>query len=241
MKILITNDDGIRSEGLRFLVEWARSKGDVFVVAPKEQQSAKAQSILLRDPFEIKESDAFSYLGIGAVSVDSTPADCIRYAVDKIGEKFDLVFSGINKGLNLGYDIAYSGTCGAAFEANYAGIPSLAFSAEPDGIADAAKYLEKTWEFVTSRKLFDRGMMFNVNIPKNARGIRITRQGGFYFRDHFVGDGDMFRACSYVAYNMPPEPSEEIDVDAVHLGFCSITPLTLDRTDKEIFEKIKNI
>lgn len=238
MKILITNDDGIKSEGLRHLVQWARKVGDVFVVAPKNEQSAKAQSINLREAFEVKESDEFSDLGIRSIAVDSTPADCIRYAIDKL-EKFDMVFSGINRGLNLGYDVAYSGTCGATFEANYSGVPAAAFSAEPDGLEKASKQLDAIWEFVTSHKLFEYGLMYNINIPKEPRGIRLTVQGGYYFRDHFIPDGDdMYRAKPYVAYKMPSEPSEHMDIDAIHLGFCSISPLVIDRTDKETLKKL---
>ena len=123
MKILLTNDDGIAGEGLRLLAEWSRTVGEILIVAPKAEQSAMGQSIVLRRPFEVKRSDLFDDLGIESYSLDSTPADCVRFATDRFGP-FDFVFSGMNRGLNLGFDIAYSGACGAAFEVNYAGILS---------------------------------------------------------------------------------------------------------------------
>lgn len=238
MKILVTNDDGIDARGIRALVKWAKNIGDVTVIAPKVEQSAKSQSILLREMYEIKDSDVFSDIGVKSMAVSSTPADCVRFAVDRIG-KFDVVFSGINNGLNLGFNIVYSGTCSAACEANYAGIPAVAFSTSPDNMEIAAESIDEIWNFITKGRLFDHCLMYNVNIPKNPRGIRITEQGGFYFKDHLVPvGGNMYMARSYVAYKMPDALREDVDIDAVHLGFISITPITLDKTDRRALKNI---
>ena len=115
MRILITNDDGIEGEGLRHLVNWARRLGEVVVAAPKVEQSAKSHTIEIHKSFEAKKVE---YLpGVTAYAVDSSPADCVRLLVLGLEEHFDLVLSGINRGLNVGCDIIYSGTVGAIFEA----------------------------------------------------------------------------------------------------------------------------
>ena len=240
MRILITNDDGIYGEGLSLLAEWSKKLGEVVVVAPKSEQSAKGQSIILGRPFEIKKSDAFDHLGIVSYSIDSTPADCVRVAADKLG-KFDMCFSGINRGLNLGCDVAYSGTCGAAFEANYADIPSVAFSAKSDSIEKAAENLDVIWNFISSNRLFDFCSMLNVNIPIEVNGIRLTEQGGIFYRDNFVPCGDdTYIAQTFSAYRPKEDPNEDVDTDAVFMGYISVSPLSIKRTDIKALEALKN-
>ena len=108
MKILITNDDGIDTLGIRLLAKWAKTLGEVTVVAPKVEQSAKSHAIELIKQIEIKKVPFMD--GVTAYSMDSTPADCVRYGVLGLKEKFDLVLSGVNKGVNVGVDVVYSGT-----------------------------------------------------------------------------------------------------------------------------------
>ena len=106
MKILVTNDDGIFTDGIIGLAKWAKKLGNVTVIAPKVEQSGKSHSITLGKPYEILKVDYPE--DIEAYSVDSTPADCVRFAYLGLNRKFDLVLSGINQGMNLGNDIAYS-------------------------------------------------------------------------------------------------------------------------------------
>ena len=129
MRILITNDDGIQAPCLLPLAQWATKFGEVTVVAPKVEQSAKSHGIEIRNAFEVKKVDFGP--GITAYSVDSTPADCVRFAVLGLQVQFDLVLSGINKGLNLGLDIMYSGTVSAILEADALCVPGIALSAPP--------------------------------------------------------------------------------------------------------------
>ena len=119
MRILITNDDGINAKGLLPLAQWAQRLGDVTVIAPKVEQSGKSHGIEIHKAFEVKKVDFAP--GIEAYSVDSTPADCVRIAILGMKKQFDLVISGINRGLNIGRDTIYSGTVGAIFEANALG------------------------------------------------------------------------------------------------------------------------
>ena len=238
MRILITNDDGIDSEGLHVLVNWGRKLGDVTVTAPKFEQSAKSQSIILRTPFEVKKSDVYADLGIDAYIVDSTPADCVRFAVDRLGG-FDLVFSGINRGLNMGYDVSYSGTCAAAFEANYAHIPAVAFSTVPEGYSHAEKALDAVWEYFEKNKLLSLCDIYNVNIPEDPRGIIITRQGGAYFRDHFDDCGnDMVITSTVVVAKKGDHDDLHFDTEAVFNGYISITPMKVSHTDFDVLNKL---
>ena len=127
MRILITNDDGYSAEGIRALALWATKLGEVTVIAPKVEQSGKSHAIDFTRPIEIKEVDEIP--GVRTVYVDSTPADCVRFAVLGRKEKFDLVISGINRGLNIGRDIIYSGTVAAVFEAAALGTKGTRLSA----------------------------------------------------------------------------------------------------------------
>lgn len=235
MRILITNDDGIRAESLRVLVEWAVKIGDVTVAAPKFEQSGKSHGIELHKSFEVKKSDIFGD-GVTAYAVDSTPADCVRFAVAQFG-KYDLVLSGINNGPNTGEDIVYSGTCGALFEAAILKMRGIAFSTDRNNHTEAAKLLDDVYSFINDRGLFGKCPILNVNIPVGPRGMLVTRQGGGYYRDRFIEtEKDMFRAEGYTVYEDNGDIS--LDTNAVSHGYISVTPMTTDRTDAAAFEAL---
>jgi len=235
MKILITNDDSIRSPVLPTLVRWAEKLGEVVTVVPKYQQSGKSHSIALRDPFEVRQVALAP--GLTACTVDSSPADCVRYAVLGMKEKFDLVISGINCGFNLGQDMIYSGTVAAIYEAAYLGIPAIALSTSLKSFDDAVAQLDPIWDFFTRHALLDKHNLYNVNVPLNPRGIRITRMGGPYFSDEFIHRGDGIYApkgiCVY-----EDRPGWEHDTDAAVHNYISISPLTLERTQLDVYNAL---
>lgn len=237
MKILITNDDGIAGEGLRRLVDWASKLGEVWVVAPKVEQSAKAHAIEIHKPFEAKET---VYPGAArAWAVDSTPADCVRFAILGLHERFDLVISGVNRGLNIGQDIMYSGTVSAVFEAGALGAKGLALSTDPESFDDAAAHLDSVWAFLTEKDLFGANALWNVNIPIGTTGeFRITRQGGPYYSDDFGPlPGDLYEPLGKPVW--ATRNDEHLDTDAVlHYRHISVTPLTIDRTARSVFESL---
>ena len=239
MRILITNDDGIEALGIRMLVEWAQTIGDVTVVAPKVEQSGKSHSIELIHPIEVLDrSDLY---GVEAYSVDSTPADCVRFGILGMKRKYDLVLSGINRGANLGKDIVYSGTVGAIFEAAALNHKALAFSTFPDTLEPAAKYLDTTYKFISDNDLMNINPIYNINIPANAVGAKITRQGESYFSDEFVSIGNnLYSQRGYYTPDKAPN-NTELDAVAVNHGYISITPMQNDRTQLQIFQKFKNI
>jgi len=236
MRIAITNDDGIHAEGLRLLVQWAKQIGEVVVYAPKTEQSGKSHGIELHRPLEVKPIDIG--LGVTAYTVDSTPADCVRFALLGRKEQFDLVISGVNKGLNIGQDIIYSGTVGAAFEAAALGTKAMAISTEPESFSGAEKHLDEVWRYICQRRLLERTNILNVNIPIEVTGgIRITRQGGPYYSDSFTPQGsDLYMPTGFSIYSDLGRP--HLDTDAALHGTISITPLTIDRTDTKVFEAL---
>ena len=235
MKILLTNDDGINAEGLRHLVNWAKTKGEVCVLAPKVQQSGKSQSIEIHNGYEVKKVDIFD--GVEAYSVDSTPADCVRIAVLGMKKKFDLVISGINCGPNLGGDIHYSGTVGACFEAAKSGFKAMAVSAPFKSFENAIKNLDRVYNEICNRAMFDFAEILNVNFPEKGDEILITRMGPAIYSDEFEfsedGNVSPHLVCLYKnTHNL------ELDTDATMTGHISITPLRCDLTNLAAYDII---
>lgn len=233
MKILLTNDDGINAEGLKHLVNWAKTKGEVYVFAPRTQQSAKSHSIAIHDAYEVKKVDIFD--GVEAYSVDSTPADCIRIATLGMKMEFDLVISGINCGFNLGGDIHYSGTVGACFEAAKAKMKAMAVSTAFESFDNAIKNMDKVYDEICRRKMFEHAEIINVNIPEQGDEILITRVGPAIYSDDFkfLEDGTV-QPCLVCLYN--GTRNLELDTDATMTGHISVTPLRVDSTDYTAYE-----
>ena len=235
MRILITNDDGIQGPGLEALTRWAQKLGEVTVCAPKYEQSAKSHAIEIHKPFEALQVD---YLpGITAYAVDSTPADCVRFAILGMHRQYDLVLSGINKGLNIGRDIMYSGTVSAIMEAACLNTKAIAFSTEPDSFDTAIRYLDSIYDLIQRNNLLQINDLYNVNIPLKVNGIRITRQGGPYFSDDFHPIGDhMHQPVGHSIY--VDHHDYGIDTDATLHNYISVTPLTLERTNLKVFDAL---
>ena len=239
MKICITNDDGIHSEGLLRLVTWAQRLGEVHVYAPKVEQSAKSHAVEIHRPFEAKCVEVPG--AVKAWAVDSTPADCVRLAVLGQHETFDLVISGVNRGLNIGQDIMYSGTCSAAMEAAGLGINALALSTEPQTFDEVFAQLDRVWAYISENDLYSKAKLWNVNVPLKTTGeVRITRQGGPYYSDDFhPEENDMYRPMGKDVF--APTEGSDFDTDCVLKHRCiSLTPLTTDRTDWHAFMLLKN-
>ncbi len=239
MRILITNDDGIEAQGIKLLVDWAKKLGEVTVVAPKLEQSGKSHGIELIRPIEVL--DRTSLYGVEAYSVDSTPADCVRFAILGLKRKYDLVLSGINKGANLGKDIVYSGTVGAIFEAIALDHKALALSTFPNTLEGAAKHLDMIYDFILKNKLLDINPIYNINIPENAKGVKITRQGRSYFSDEFVPIGNSL--YTQKGFYTPDSDQNDVELDAVAVNhdLVSITPMQNDRTEEAVYSKLKSI
>ena len=235
MKILITNDDGIQAPGLIPLAQWAQKYGEVTVIAPKFEQSGKSHGIEIHKAFSLEAVDLGP--GITAFALDSTPADCVRYAILGRKERFDLVISGINRGLNVGADIMYSGTVGAVCEAVNLGVKALALSTSPAYYHQAVRHLDEIYAFVRDNKLLEFNDFYNINIPADPGAIRITHQGGPYYSDEFTLENgmvtphgiDVFAACA----------DDSVDTDCVlRCGNISIMPLTNQQTDLAVYRAL---
>lgn len=239
MRILITNDDSISSPVLLPLAKWAKQFGEVTVVVPKQEQSGKSHCIEIHKAFEVVQI-AFEDPDIQAYTVDSSPADCVRYAIEGMHLEFDFVISGINRGLNLGIDMLYSGTVGAVFEAACFDIPAVALSTEPGGFDEAMAALDDIRDFFIRHDLMKRNSIYNVNIPIGSKGIRITRMGQRYFADDFLPqENNMFLPTGKSVWEDSGDYS--IDTNAVLTGYTSILPLTLNRTNMDVFNALKNL
>ncbi len=242
MKILMTNDDGIMAPALPMLIRWARTLGEVTCIAPKVEQSGMSQAIDFTRACEVKEVSIAP--DITALSMDSTPADCVRFGILGLHKTYDLVISGINRGLNLGHDIVYSGTVGAIFEGARLGHKGIAFSTDPDSLPRLSPWqLDRAWTFLQDHKLLQKSGLYNINFPSAAcpaRGICLTRQGGMYFSDGFQSLGNDM----YIQVGAPvPETGDDltVDIDAIRAGYISVTPLTETRTDWRAFDALKGL
>ena len=234
MRILVVNDDSISAPQLIPLVKWCQKLGEVTVVVPKIEQSGKSHGIEIRDPFMVHE---MMLEDIPVYAVESTPADCVRYAVIARGMKYDLVISGINRGLNVGADMMYSGTVAAICEAANLGIPAIALSTTPRYYERAVEHLDMVKDYFDAQKLMDFHSLYNVNIPAEPKGVKITHQGGPYYSDDFeLREDGMCVPNGVCVYK--PTGDLTVDTDAVVEGYVSITPLTINMTDMNLFRKL---
>lgn len=228
--ILITNDDGIHSDGLKRLTETASAFGRVWVIAPDGQRSAASHSITVRHPIDLFPCD-FPVKGVRAFTCSGTPADCARIGILYLmPARPDILLSGINYGYNMASDIQYSGTVGAAFEAACHGVPAIAFSegtGEDHSLTDLK--LPEILRMLIDRKL-PAGQVYNVNFPQcgpdECKGIlenRTVSRGalyrGRYREEEKLPDGGI-RLCVDGIYN--EECEEGTDFRALIDRFISI-------------------
>jgi 5'-nucleotidase len=228
---LITNDDGIHAPGLRALVESLKDLAAITVVAPSHERSAAAQSLTLRQPIYCDE------VAPGEYSIEGTPADAMIVAFHTLlKEKPDLVVSGINRGGNMGENIYYSGTVGAAMEAAINRVPALAVSVSHRGrdfdFAPAALFTRRLAPVVLKEGL-PPGVLLNVNVPQPWNGeVRFTRQSKKITRTLLKPGTDPRGRNYYWLHEQQLVEGIEPDTDmaAVRDGAISITPLELDHT-----------
>ena len=228
-KILITNDDGIDSDGLIRLVKVAMEFGEVWVVAPHSQRSAMSHSITLRHSIEAWEVD-FPVPGIRAYACDGTPADCVRIGVlNIVPEKPDHVFSGINYGYNVGSDLQYSATAGAAFEASFQKIHTIAFSEDADEMHEVTdEYIKDIMGDLLDKPL-EINQIWNVNFPscrlKDCKGIlkgRTVSTDEFY-KDRYLEKKVSSGKISYMVEGIRNyEASQGTDLRAILENYVSI-------------------
>lgn len=235
--ILLTNDDGIHAEGLRFLRVAAEKVGDARIVAPESEQSAVGHSITLYYPIRAHEiTKNGSFYGYG---ISGTPADSVKLGLHSLLPRPpDLVMSGINNGANLGINVLYSGTVSAATEAAILGIPAMAVSVDrkkDPPFEWVLPHVEVIARWIIKHGL-PHGVALNVNVPaippEKVRGYKVTRQGLSKVRESFDERKDPRGDRYYWLAGEPTaeETAEGMDVTAVRAGYVSITPLFYDLT-----------
>lgn len=254
-EILITNDDGFESEGLRALKEALSPLGRVTIVAPTINKSACGHSLTLSRPLRFIEiDDDFFKLD------DGTPSDCIYLALHALYDekrKPDLIISGINKGSNMGEDITYSGTAAGAMEAAIHKVPSFSISQvcknKCQNIDDLGFELAKKTAYEIAKKILEEKFplgdrkFLNINIPpislEECKGYKITRSGyRVYGNDahlHRNPRGEEYYWLGLHPLEWIPKEDRMCDLEAIHQGYISITPIHLDLTSYKDIENLK--
>ena len=250
MNILVTNDDGIDSEGLRSLSHSFKELGEVYIVAPDRERSAVGLAITLERPLRVERVDGRTF------SVNGTPADCVTLAIHRLVDSPpDLIVSGINNGQNLGYDIYHSGTVGAAVVGTMFGIPSMAVSIASNGFGGkhqnavcydtAAQIALKLARIVSEREL-PGGTLLNINVPNvpqsEIQGIEVTEHCSATYdieiqnrldprgKEYYWVGGEFQGNCD----------RSQTDLGALLRCKVSVTPLRLDLTDYSMIKELSD-
>ncbi len=229
-RILITNDDGIFSQGIRLLASSLSELAEVVVVAPDREQSATGHALTLSRPLRMQKVEENWY------AVDGTPTDCVNLGVLSLlkDRPPDLVCSGINFGLNLGDDVTYSGTVSATFEGTLLGIPSVAFSqevAEGFSFAPAAEFARTLVEILLTEEL-PEDLLLNVNVPAGPiQGVSFAKLGRRVYKQSVIEKLDpRGRKYYWIAGTPQWKRAAGTDFEAISSGRISVTPLHLDLT-----------
>ncbi|HSO41912.1 MAG TPA: 5'/3'-nucleotidase SurE [Rhodospirillales bacterium] len=246
-RVLLANDDGIQAPGLRLLERILRKEArEVWVIAPETEQSAASHSLTMRRPLYVRK------VGRRRYTVDGTPTDCILLAIHQVMKQTppDVVISGINRGGNLGEDATYSGTVAAAREGTMLGFPSLALSQlYAEGCPVYWETAERWTPDVLRRLLaasWPPAVLININFPAvpagEVRGIEITRQGRRTIGGSMVtGEDPRGERYFWIGGGRREDRGREgSDLEAIHRGAISISPLSLELTHEPTVAALKD-
>jgi len=245
--ILITNDDGIASPGIKALVDAVKHLGKVVVVAPDKPQSGMGHAITIGHPLRMHPKNLFD--GIEAYECSGTPVDCVKLAVDKVlHRKPDICLSGVNHGANHSINVIYSGTMSAALEASIESIPSVGFSLLDYSIdadfSGAKKYAAILVEHLLKRK-YDKHLCLNVNIPavdeKLLKGLKVCRQAYAKYEEKFDERNDPHGKKYYWLTGdfVNFDKGRDTDVWALKNNYVSVVPVQFDLTHYKLKEKLE--
>jgi 5'-nucleotidase len=241
-RILVTNDDGVHSEGIRVLAAALAPFGDVITVAPIQEASAIGHALTLRHPLRIDT------VGPNVYAVDGTPTDCVNLAITHVLKgKPDLIVSGINKGWNLGDDVTYSGTVSGALEGALLEIASIAVSTQR--VKDECEFSPSAAAAaIVAQAVLERGLpkftLLNINTPKGPnKGFRVTVQAK---RNHVTTVSERMDPRHKPYYWIEEgenewEPHDRSDYQAVRDGYISITPLQPDMTAYDALQFVEGL
>lgn len=248
MRIIVTNDDGIRAAGLWALASELSKIAEVVVVAPDRDQSGTGTSVTLRQPLRMTSIEA-PLEKVSAYSVEGTPADSVILAINSVlkGRKVNFVVSGVNEGPNLGDDVFISGTVGAALQGYLYGIPSMALSIAGFGALrfEIAARLARILVSAVTMGGFNHRLLLNINLPNSGlqelKGIEVTRLGERRYNDRIESGYDGKRDYHWIMrgkseWHIVPGT----DIWALEQNMVSITPLPIgeNATRRELFQQL---
>ena len=242
MRILVTNDDGIQSPGIHALAKALSAIGEVWVVAPDRERTAVAHAVTLHKPLRVHRIAPRTF------AINGTPVDCVNLALLKIMPKLpSILVSGINKGVNLGDDVLYSGTVSAAMEGTILGVPSIAVSqegAQAFRFAVGATYAARVVRLVLAQGLPEETLL-NVNIPDRPQraiaGVRVTCLSRRRFHNPIIEKLDPHGRKYYLiaGKRISWSRSKDADHEAIEEGLVSITPIRLDSTHHSVLDHFR--
>lgn len=247
MRVLITNDDGINARGIQALAKEISKRHEVIIVAPREQKSASSHSITIHEPIRVRQ-EKIEGLDCKAYSVVGTPADCTQLGVSLLGENIDLVLSGINRGINCGTDILYSGTVSAAIEGAIYDIPSIAVSMEVDwekedeDYTKAAKWASKIVESAC-KSCLRKNVVLNLNIPnvneEAIKGLKICKLGKSTYQTEYILVEEKDDKVYTIKGIRNKIEEEDSDLYYISQGYVTLTPLHFDFTHFNLLKEVE--
>ena len=245
MKILLTNDDGINSDGIRILAEVLSSAHDVTVCAPDKERSCCSHSLTIYSKLTYKPYNKIT--GVKAYQFSGTPADCVKFGIDVIMKKeVDLVISGINNMPNLGTDIIYSGTVNGALEGAICGVKSIALSllfTDVSGYRFVSNFIAEKLDKLYS--ILTKDTILNINFPDVSstffKGAVFSKLGVQMYNDEYkmkiTPDGEHYILEGGRVEN--PENADDCDVTLFEKGYATVTPLHIQMTDFDMYNRLK--
>ena len=240
MNILLSNDDGIFSEGLKSLANVLKKQHNITIIAPNGNRSGFSRSLSFHKDILVEKVE---FDGLEAYSLSGTPGDCAKFGISHLKKDIDLFICGINLGPNLGNDIFYSGTVNACFEANFLGVPAIAFSNSAHKeylLQENAIFIDKILDKLIS--LSSNEYTLNVNLPnilsKDIKGIKMCPSGSCRYTDGYVSPSE--NVYRLIGEPIPPTKEDEgTDVHFVHQGYVTVTPVTHSVMNNLAYEKLK--
>ena len=234
MNILIVNDDGYGARGIETLKRFLAPYGNIYIIAPDHQRSGASHSFTYKGPFHLIKQKENEY------TLDALPVDCVRLA-KALNVKFDLVFSGINDGLNLGTDVLYSGTVGAAREAIIEGIPSIAISTDMNSFEIVESELKNILKLVFEKKLYSKDYVLNINFPtkdfKKSVGIKVAKVGKKIFDAKII---EILDGYDIAGEFVTLDTDKATDVYLSLKGYTTLVPVGFDETNYLGIDDLKN-
>lgn len=246
--ILITNDDGYNSKGIKALINAVKNLGKILIVAPDSPQSGMGHAISVNKPIRCYKTNFFD--SVEAYCCTGTPVDCIKMGLYLLKEKKpDLILSGINHGSNVSTNILYSGTMSAAVEGALSGIPSVGYSLTDYSEDADFQYSEKIVQTIAKKVIKEglkKGTCLNVNIPNvkenQIKGIKVCRQGRAFWDDTFDHRKDPLGKDYYWLTGSFSSKEQALDTDINYLenNYVTIVPTQFDMTCHDSVDELKN-